>query len=512
MSVKVAITKPKRGRVEIGIRIFISFNSEASLRPFTTFFLFYALGCSAVAQSPSGYLPTPERDRQLAHDIFKQLVETNTSHSVGSVTQASKEMQRRLLDAGFPAAVVTLLGPSDRKQNLIVRYRGTGARKPIVIVCHLDVVEALQSDWSTDPFQFVEKDGYFYGRGTQDMKDSVAILVTDFIRLRRENYIPDRDLILALTADEENGPDDGVEWLLKNHRAMLDADFVLNPDSGGVETDHGKPIVVGIEASEKTYADFLLTITDRGGHSSLPHPNNPIFRLGAALERLRQSPFPYELNAVTRDYFSRLAPRVSPADAAAMNSIAKTPPDPAGFEQLSHNTYYNALLRTTCIPTRFSAGHANNALPQTAEANVNCRILPGHSPEEVRQDIIRILADGEITVRYGNFASQIFGVAPDLVSPPPPPPRPDVIQPIEHIAALMWPGTPVTPEMETGASDSVYTMIAGIPSYGVSGIALDNDDIRAHGKDERLPVGSFYRGLDFYYLYLKALTTTDARN
>jgi len=482
------------------------------LRRFVTFLLFYALGCSAVAQSPSGYLPTPERDRQFAHDIFKQLVETNTSHSVGSVTEASKEIQRRLLEAGFLATDVTLLGPSDRKQNLVVRYRGTGARKPILILCHLDVVEALRSDWSTDPFQFVEKDGYFYGRGTQDMKADVAILVTNFIRLRRENYAPNRDLILALTADEENGPDDGVEWLLKNHRAMLDADFVLNPDSGGVETDHGKPVVVGIGASEKIYADFLLTITDRGGHSSLPHPNNPIYRLGAALERLQQSPFPYELNAVTAEYFSRLAPRVPAPDAAAINSILKKPPDPAGFEQLSHDTYYNALLRTTCVPTRFSAGHANNALPQTAEANINCRILPGHSQEEVRQDIIRILADREITVRYRNVAGQIFDTAPDLISPPPPPPRPDVIQSIEHIAALMWPGTPVTPEMETSTSDSVYTMMAGIPSYGVTGIALDNDDIRAHGKDERLPVESFYRGLDFCYLYLKALTTTDTRN
>jgi len=204
------------------------------LRPCLTFFLLYALGSFALAQPPSGYLPTPEGDRQLAHDIFKQLVETNTSHYVGSVTEASKEILRRLLDAGFPAADVTLLGPSDRKQNLVVRYRGTGARKPIVIICHLDVVEALRSDWTTDPFQFVEKDGYFYGRGTQDMKADVALLVTTFIRLRRENYTPDRDLVLALTADEENGPEDGVDWLLKNRRAMLDADYVLNPDSGGV--------------------------------------------------------------------------------------------------------------------------------------------------------------------------------------------------------------------------------------------------------------------------------------
>jgi acetylornithine deacetylase/succinyl-diaminopimelate desuccinylase-like protein len=466
----------------------------------------------AAAQSTLAYHPAPESDRQLAHDIFKQLVEINTSHSEGSVTLASKAMRQRLLDAGFPADAVTLVGPSDRKQNLVVRYRGTGARKPILLLCHIDVVEARRSDWSTDPFLLVEKDGYFYGRGTQDMKDNAAILVTDFIRLHREHFLPDRDLVLALTADEENGPEDGVDWLLKNHRELMDAEFALNPDSGGVETDHGRALVMGVEASEKTYADFKLAITDPGGHSSLPHPDNPIYHLAAALERLHQSPFPYELNAVTTEYFSRLIPRVPPRDAAAMRAILRHPPDPAGFEDLSRDPYYNAILRTTCVPTRLSAGHANNALPQIAEANVNCRILPGHSPEEVRRELVRILADTKITIRYGNFAGEIFDSAPDRQPLPPPPPRPDVIQPIEQIVGVMWPGTPVTPEMETGASDSVYTLSAGIPSYGVSGIALDNDDIRAHGKDERVPVESFYRGLDFYYLYLKALATPNSKN
>jgi acetylornithine deacetylase/succinyl-diaminopimelate desuccinylase-like protein len=476
------------------------------LRRFLTFLFFLNFGCIAFAQSALAYQPATDKDRLLAHDIFKQLVETNTSHSEGSVTDASKAMQRRLVDAGFPADTVMLLGPNDHKQNLVVRYRGTGSRKPILIVCHIDVVDARPSDWSTDPFQLVEKDGYFYGRGTQDMKDNAAILVTNFIRLHREDYSPDRDLVLVLTADEENGPDDGVDWLLKNHRELLDADFALNPDSGGLETDQGKPIVMGVEASEKVYADFKLAIADPGGHSSLPRIDNPIYHLAAALERLQQSPFPYELNPVTEEYFSRLLPRVPTADATAMRAILQKPPIPWGFEYLARNTYYNALLRTTCVPTRLAAGHANNALPQVAEANINCRILPGHSPEEIRQDLVRLFADPKITVRYGNFAGEVFEAAPERQSFPPSPPRPDVMQPLEHIVALMWPGTPVTPEMETGASDSVYTINAGIPSYGVSGIALDNDDIRAHGKDERLPMRSFYRGLDFFYLYLKALT------
>ena len=448
-----------------------------------------------------------ESDRQLAHAIFKELVETNTTHSEGSVTEASRKMRKRLLDAGFMPADVILLGPSERKQNLIVRYRGTGARIPILIVCHLDVVDARRSDWNTDPFQLVEKDGYFYGRGTQDMKDNAAILVANFIRLRRENYIPDRDLILALTADEENGTEDGVAWLIQNHRDLVDADFALNPDSGGVEMDHGKPTVVGVEASEKTYADFPLTITDPGGHSSLPRPDNPIYRLAAALERLAGSPFPYELNPVTVEYFTRLAPRVPTPAAAAIRAILQKPADLSGFEYLSRDPYYNALLRTTCVPTRVQAGHANNALPQTVEANINCRILPGHSPEEVRQKLIHIFADPKIRLRYGNFAQQTFDTAPDVKFFQPSRPRPEVMQPLESITAVMWPGVPVTPEMETGASDSVYTMNAGIPSYGVSGIELDNHDIRAHGKDERLPLESFYRGLDFYYLYLRALTS-----
>ena len=415
-------------------------------------------------------------------------------------------MQKRLLDGGFPESDLSLMGPSESKQNLIVRYRGSGIRKPILVMAHLDVVDAKRSDWTTDPFQFVEKDGYFYGRGTQDMKDSVSILVADFIRFRREGYQPDRDLILALTADEENGPDDGVNWLIKNHQELLNVDFAINPDSGGVELDHGKPLVVGVEAAEKLYADYVLTTTDRGGHSSLPRRDNPIFRLTAALNRLERSPFPFELNAVTRGYFSSLASRVSAVDTAAIHGILQKPPDVEGFKHLSQNVYYNALLRTTCVPTRLWAGHANNALPQTASANVNCRILPGHSAEEVRQDLIRVFSDPNIIVKYGNFAGQLFDSAPDSKSFAPLTIRPDVIHAVQQIAAQMWPGTPVIPEMETGASDSVYTIIGGIPTYGISGIALKNDDIRAHGKDERLPVESFYRGLDFFYLYLKALT------
>jgi acetylornithine deacetylase/succinyl-diaminopimelate desuccinylase-like protein len=447
--------------------------------------------------------------RQLSRDIFKQLIEINTTDSVGSTTAAARAMQKRLLDAGFPAQDVTVLGPTERKGNLVARLRGSsgGALKPILIICHLDVVEARREDWTTDPFQFVEKDGYFYGRGTQDMKDSDAILVTTFIRLKREGYRPKRDLILALTADEEGGTANGVDWLLKNHRDLIDADFVLNPDAGGVTTEHGKAINIDVEATEKLYADFQLTSLNPGGHSSLPVPDNAIYHVADALGRLEHSPFPFELNSVTRTYFERMAPIEGKKTGEDMTAILRTPPDAGAIARLSADPRYNSMTHTTCVATRLTAGHANNALPQTAQAIVNCRILPGHSREEVRQDLVRIFADSKIQVEYIDPATNSpLDHAPETQALPAPPLSPEVMKPLERIADEMWPGAPVVPEMETGASDSIYTMAAGLPSYGISGVAIDRDDVRAHGKDERLRVTSYYEGVDFYYRYLKALT------
>jgi acetylornithine deacetylase/succinyl-diaminopimelate desuccinylase-like protein len=315
-----------------------------------------------------------EATRDLSRDIFRELIEINTTDSAGSTTLAAEAMATRLKAAGFPAADIQVLGPTDRKGNLVARLRGRGVRKPVLILGHLDVVEARRSDWTTDPFRFVEKDGYFYGRGTQDMKVDDAILVTTFIRLHREGYRPDRDLILALTADEEGGKSNGVEWLLKNHRDLVDAEFVLNADPGGVTTVKGKPVNVDLEASEKQYADFEVTSLNPGGHSSMPTPENPIYHLAEALTRLEHSPFPVELNAVTRTYFERRAPLESAQTKADMNAILLTPPDAAAVARLSSDPRYNSMLRTTCVATRLNAGHANNALPQTAQAIVNCRL------------------------------------------------------------------------------------------------------------------------------------------
>src|SRR5579872_3735220 len=331
--------------------------------------------------------------RLLARDIFKQLIEINTTDSVGSTTVAARAVEKRLIDAGFAAEDVKVIGPNDRKGNLVARIRGTGASKPILIIGHLDVVEARREDWTTDPFQFVEKDGYFYGRGTQDMKVNDAILITTFIRFRQERYRPDRDLILALTADEEGGKSNGVEWLLKNHRDLVDAAFVLNADAGGVTTLKGKTVNVDIEASEKLYADFQLSTTNPGGHSSLPVPDNAIYHLADALGRLEKYAFPLELNPVTRTYFERRAPLESGQTKDDMNAILHNPPDAAAVARLSKDARYNSLLRTTCVATRLNGGHANNALPQLTTANVNCRILPGHSPEEVRRVLEGVAKD-----------------------------------------------------------------------------------------------------------------------
>ena len=443
--------------------------------------------------------------RQLSRDIFRELIEINTTDSVGSTTRAAEAMAKRLKDAGFPAADVQVLGPNDRKGNMVARLRGAGANRPVLIIGHLDVVEARREDWTTDPFQFVEKDGYFYGRGSQDMKSNDAVLVTTFIRFLRESYRPDRDLILALTADEEGGASNGVDWLLKNHRDLVDAAFVLNADSGGLTTRNSKPVNVDLEATEKQYADFELTALNPGGHSSLPTPDNAIYHIADALSRLERAPFPFELNPVTRTYFERRAPLENAQTRADMNAILQTPPDSAAAARLSKDPRYNAMLRTTCVATRLTAGHANNALPQTAQANVNCRILPGHSPEETGQTLIRVFDDPKVAVRYVG-AIGAADKAPDSKGFPTVLPPAEVLRPLERVAAEMWPGAPVIPEMETGASDSVHTMAAGIPSYGIGGLGIDQDDIRAHGKDERLRVASYFEGVEFYYRFLKAMT------
>ncbi len=442
----------------------------------------------------------------LAHDIFKQLIEINTTDSVGNVTTAAEALAQRFLAAGFPAGDVVVTGPEERKKNLVVRLHGTGKRRPVLLIGHLDVVDARREDWSTDPFQLVEKDGYFYGRGTSDMKDGDAIMVTTLLRMKQEGYRGSRDIILALTADEETGCCNGPAWLLKNRRDLVDAEFVLNHDGASVVSEHGVPQLFRLGGTQKVYADYQLTVTNRGGHSSLPRPDNAIYELAEGLLKIGHHQFPFELNPVTRAYFERMASISTAATAADMRGVVQTPPDPQAIERLAREPSYGSLMRTTCVATRLAGGHANNALPQRAQAVVNCRILPGHSPEEVRGDLIRILDDPQITVRYLTDSGALLDSAPDRRGFPPPPPLPEVRQPLERAVAATWPGIPVIPHMSAGASDAVHTSAAGMPTYGVSGIAIDRDDVRAHGRDERVGVAAFYTGNHFFYRYLKAIT------
>lgn len=458
---------------------------------------------------PAASAQIDSSDHQLARDIFRQLVEINTTDSAGNVTTAAKAMEQRLLDAGFPKTDIFIGGASDTKQNLVVRYRGTGKKKPILFICHLDVVEAPRREWHTDPFQFVEKDGFYYGRGTQDMKDDDAILVSTFILMRKEHYVPDRDLILALTAGEESGLSNGVDWLLKNHPELMRAGYVINPDGGGVDLVDGKPVSVDIDATEKLYGDYQLVATNPGGHSSLPVPDNAIYEVADALGRVQKFKFPFELNTVTRVYFDRLSTIESGQNAIDMKAILRPDPDPAAIARLSANPQWNSMMHTTCVATRFNAGLANNALPQRAEAIVNCRILPGHTLEQIRQQLASIVTDPKVTVNYESDTGDIFTKAPDRKQHPPAPLNPEIMSAMDQIAAKMWPGAPVIPTMATGASDSVYTMAAGMPSYGISGVAIETNDIRAHARDERLPVVSFDRGLDFFYQFIHALTSGD---
>jgi acetylornithine deacetylase/succinyl-diaminopimelate desuccinylase-like protein len=463
------------------------------------------VGVTAAPAAGGGSDGSPPQN-VLARELFRELIEINTTDSVGSVTQASEAMARRLLDAGYAPGDVQVLGPSERKKNLVARLRGTGKHRPVLLIGHLDVVEARREDWTSDPFKFIEKDGFFYGRGTLDMKDGDAIMLASLIRLKKEGFRPSRDIILALTADEEGGSANGVDWLLRTHRELIDAQLVLNHDGFSVLMQHGAPQFYELDATEKIYADYQLTTTNPGGHSSLPVPDNAIYELAQGLTRIATYEFPFELNSVTRGYYEQMATIESGQRGSDMRAILTSQPDPAAIVRLSHDALDHSTMRTTCVATRLEGGHANNALPQRAKAIVNCRILPGHSPEEVRQKLIKVLADARITVRYVADNGQVFDVAPERRGYPPPPLDPQVMAPLQRLVGQMWPGLKIVPTMSTGASDGVYTSAAGLPTYTVTGIAVERDDIRMHGRDERVGVESFYRGNDFFYRYLKAMT------
>jgi acetylornithine deacetylase/succinyl-diaminopimelate desuccinylase-like protein len=463
------------------------------------------LACSASMPRTTAAQPEPAAARaaqatqkRALYDIYKELVEINTTVSAGSATSAAQAMAARLRAAGFPEAdVQVLVHPGDsRKGNLVARLRGTGAKRPLLLLAHLDVVEARREDWSAelDPFKLTERDGFFYGRGSIDDKAMAAIFVANLIRYKQEGIKPSRDIIVALTADEEGGEHNGASFLLQNYKNLVDAEYGIN-EGGGGRYRGSRRLFNGVQASEKVYQSFLLEVKDKGGHSSLPSKDNAIYRLAAGLGRLARLEFPVNLNEVTRAYFGRMASVESGQLAADMKAVAADPPSTEAIARLSASPYYNALIRTTCVATRLEAGHAENALPQTARATVNCRILPQESAEGTRRALGEALGDDKITV------SPIKEAKPS----PPSPLKSEMMEAIESVSSALWKGVPVIPIMGTGATDSLYFRNAGIPMYGVSGLFTDIDDNRAHGKDERLGVAALYDGQEFLYRLVKIL-------
>jgi len=450
------------------------------------------LSCAGILHAQS---TRPEPEKQLAHDIYKQFVEIQSGYTTGSTTPVAEAAAARLKAAGFPDSDIFLGGAIPKKGNLVVRYHGTGARKPILLLAHTDVVEAKREDWTMEPFQLIKKDGFFYGRGTGDDKAQAALWIANLIRYKQEGFKPDRDIIVALTADEEGGgPYSGIEWLLKNHRDLIDSEFALNEGGWGESLD-GKKISNDVQVSEKYVINFRFEVHNKGGHSSLPVSDNAIYHLAAALEHLSNFGFPLKTNEVTAAYFQQMSKiengpnkddlaKAAAGSQEAMTRLAAAAPA------------WNATLRTTCVATQLEGGHAMNALPQLAAATVNCRVLPEDSAEYVQSTLQKVVGDDQVSIK-------ILG---DAVAGPASPMRPNLLGAINRTTEKIWPGVPTVPMMVMGATDGKYLRIAGIPTYGVQGIFFDRNDIRFHGRDERVPIQSFYEGQAFLYDLVKVLT------
>jgi acetylornithine deacetylase/succinyl-diaminopimelate desuccinylase-like protein len=443
--------------------------------------------------------------QQFARDVYKELVEINTSVWTHGTTDAAVAMAKRFRAAGFPEADIFVGGPVPHKHNVVLRYRGRGgpaAPKPVLFLAHLDVVEALKADWSPDlePFKFTEKDGFYYGRGTADDKAMASLFVSAAVRLKQEGYVPQRDIIIALTADEEGGAYNGVDWLLKNHREWVDAAWVINEGGGGSLRD-GKPLLQSVQAAEKVYNDFMFRATNAGGHSSVPRPDNAIYQLSEALARLSKFTFPVELNPVSRAFFEQTAKVEKPEMAAAMTAIAKNPADEAAAATISKDPRYASMLRTTCVATMLKGGHAPNALPQLAEANVNCRMAPTASKASVQATLQKVAGDPAVVA--------VLDTSTENRASPPSELRPEVMGVVEKLTREMFGDAVVVPTMSTGATDSRYFRALGIPAFGVSGLFSDPTvDARAHGRDERVRIEWYYKAQEFLYQLTRQLSSS----
>ena len=454
--------------------------------------------CFAASSAAHAQTMPPAADMKLAHDIYKQFVEIQSGYTTGSTTPVAEAAAARLKEAGFPDSDIFLGGASPKKFNMVARYHGTGAQKALLLLAHTDVVEAKREDWSIDPFVFNEKDGYFYGRGTGDDKAQAAVWIATLIRMKREGFKPDRDIIVALTADEEGGgPYNGVDWLIKQHRDLIDSDIALN-EGGWGEEEKGKKISNDLQVSEKYVVTYEFSVTNKGGHSSMPVPDNAIYHLAGALERLAKFGFPLKTDEVTAAYFVEMAKLETGPIAADLAQAAKG--SQTAMEHVAAaSPAWNSTLRTTCVATMLSGGHAVNALPQLATATVNCRVLPEDSPDYVLSTLNKVVADPEVKIK---------AVSDRAAGAPPSPLRPDVMKAVKTASERVFPGVPVIPIMVVGATDGRYLREVGIPTYGVQGFFFDRtNDIRFHGRDERMPINSFYQGQEFLYDLVKTLST-----
>jgi acetylornithine deacetylase/succinyl-diaminopimelate desuccinylase-like protein len=463
--------------------------------------LLASLALPAMAEPPPAAPLPPPQDQALARDILRQLVEIDSTFDHGTAA-AAQAVVGRLRDAGFATADIQVLTPArfPTKTNVVVRLRGSGREKPLLFIGHMDVVEAKPADWSVDPFKLTEKDGYFYGRGSFDMKDEDAAVLAGLIRLKREGYAPDRDIIAAFTADEESGDSasDGVRWLVAEHRDLVDAGLVINPDSGAGDLQHGRRLDLNVQTSEKTYVSYTATANSPGGHSSLPEADNAIYRLAEGLVRLSKAPFPAQVTPTTSAYFRLMAATQTGAVHDDMLAVAEGPGPAfeAAAARLSVTPLYGSQLRTTCVATLLEAGQAENALPDQARATIQCRLFPGDTVEGTMAALAQRFADPKISL-----------AVVDTPDPNPPSPLDPVLNArIRAVSESMWPGVPLFPVMSVGADDSIFTRAAGMPSYGVAGTFTEIGDNRAHARDERVSVTGFYENVEFTYRLMKQLT------
>jgi acetylornithine deacetylase/succinyl-diaminopimelate desuccinylase-like protein len=454
--------------------------------------LLVAISCTAISAAQK------DATQQLARNILEELVNIKSTESGVGSAPVVQVLEKHFREAGFGGADLFTGGTDARKQNIVIRLRGRGEGRPVLLLAHLDVVEANKEDWSPDldPFKFVERDGYFYGRGTQDVKEGASLLAANMIRWKQAGWKPSHDIIVALTADEETGNGNGVSWLLKNHRDVIDAEYCLNTDGGDFDERDGKPFVVKVAAAEKKYSAITLETRNRGGHGSLPRKDNAIYEMADALEHIAAFQFPVELSEVTRGQLLGLAKLETPERAKDMRAIVANPNDSAAAERLSDEPNYNALLRTTCVATRIEGGHAQNALPQHVKAMLNCRILPDSDPNDVIASIKKAVGDPAVTITWDTLDEKKY---------PSSPLRPELMKSINEVVQQMWPGVTVMPSLMLGASDGKFLRGDGIQTYGVPGTFIGENDVRAHGKDERLGVKEFYEGVDFYDKLMKDL-------